>query len=476
MKKLISAATSLAMAATMLSAAVPFATGAAAARSMELKAYLNPDGTQASTTINVSDESVTVPVALFATTDADIQALNARFTVNSKDGDASKVIFEGEAPITSGMDYFTTEQTFQTSAGEISTTKLVCWNDSITVSKRGGTTISSAGTYTFFNVPAGDQYNPCTNACMSGVWIGSGYSWAGESSSDFPIIVVPVTFPKGLPAGDYTLDFVNEANDDKGNYSTMMEGAEKYSKATGGIEFAESAALTITVKNDSDEPQVTTAPPVTTEAPKSTTVPDGPKTTAAPKTTSPDAANKKTDDSITISGGEYTVDFSALSADDVDADGNASIIAAAALSASFVMAGAVNSFAEEEAPVAAEAPVVEGAEAEAPAEAPAEAEAPEEAPAVTTTAVAEPIDIATTTTTIDDAAAETTTAEAPVEAETTTTTTAAATTTTTTVAKTTKAANKNSSPKTGDAFPALPVAGMGLTAVAVAFALRKKNN
>ena len=199
MKKLISAATSLAMAATMLSAAVPFATGAAAARSMELKAYLNPDGTQASTTINVSDESVTVPVALFATTDADIQALNARFTVNSKNGDASKVIFEGEAPISSGEDYFTTEQTFQTSAGEISTKKLVCWNDSITVSKRGDTTIASAGTYTFFNVPAGDQYNPCTNACMSGVWIGSGYSWAGESSSDFPILVVPVTFPRDFP-------------------------------------------------------------------------------------------------------------------------------------------------------------------------------------------------------------------------------------------------------------------------------------
>ena len=149
-----------------------------------------------------------------------------------------------------------------------------------------------------------------------------------------------------------------------------------------------------------------------------------------------------------------------------------SIIAAAALSASFVMAGAVNSFAEEEAPVAAEAPVVEDA-------APAEAEAPEEAPAVTTVAVADPIDIATTTTTTDDVAAETTTAEAPAEAPAeaeTTTTTAAATTTTTTVAKTTKAANKNSSPKTGDAFPALPVAGMGLTAVAVAFALRKKND
>ena len=64
------------------------------------------------------------------------------------------------------------------------------------------------------------------------------------------------------------------------------------------------------------------------------------------------------------------------------------------------------------------------------------------------------------------------------EAEvTTTTTTAATTTTTTTTAKaTTKAADKNTSPKTGVAFPALPVAGMAMAAVAVAFSLRKKED
>ncbi len=211
-----------------------------------------------------------------------------------------------------------------------------------------------------------------------------------------------------------------------------------------------------------------------------------------------------------------------------------SIIAAAALSASFVMAGAVNSFAEEEAPVAAEAPVVEGvagAEAEAPAEAPTEAPAEAEEPAVTTTAVAaEAVDVTTTraaqglpasvadakvfdaitkegdnwedfevtgetydieseTWTVNvqkkdgtDARVytvkgdEVTRVEAPVEETTTTAAATTTTTTTTTAAKTTKAAYKNCSPKTGDAFPALSVAVMGLTAVAVAFALRKKND
>ncbi len=52
----------------------------------------------------------------------------------------------------------------------------------------------------------------------------------------------------------------------------------------------------------------------------------------------------------------------------------------------------------------------------------------------------------------------------------------AAAATTTKAAGTTKAANKNGSPKTGDSFPAMPVAGAALAAVAVAFALRKKED
>ena len=53
-----------------------------------------------------------------------------------------------------------------------------------------------------------------------------------------------------------------------------------------------------------------------------------------------------------------------------------------------------------------------------------------------------------------------------------TTTTAKAQVTTTAAA--TKAANKNSSPKTGVAFPVIPVAGLAVASVAVAFTLRKK--
>ncbi len=53
-------------------------------------------------------------------------------------------------------------------------------------------------------------------------------------------------------------------------------------------------------------------------------------------------------------------------------------------------------------------------------------------------------------------------------------TTAQSKATTTAVAKTT--ANKNGSPKTGVAIPAIPVAGLAIAAVAVAFTLKKKEN
>lgn len=59
-------------------------------------------------------------------------------------------------------------------------------------------------------------------------------------------------------------------------------------------------------------------------------------------------------------------------------------------------------------------------------------------------------------------------------------TTAAQTTTTaaqsTTTAPATKAADKNSSPKTGVPFPAIPAASLVIAAVAVAFTLKKKSN
>ncbi len=78
---------------------------------------------------------------------------------------------------------------------------------------------------------------------------------------------------------------------------------------------------------------------------------------------------------------------------------------------------------------------------------------------------------AETTTTATAATTTTTTTAAD-----TTTTTAAATTTTTKAAGTTTTKAGTGSPKTGVAFPAIPVAGVTVAAVAVAFAIRKKED
>ena len=83
-----------------------------------------------------------------------------------------------------------------------------------------------------------------------------------------------------------------------------------------------------------------------------------------------------------------------------------------------------------------------------------------------------------TRTDIDESAIIATTAAPSTTVQ--TTTTAAQTTTTaaqsTTTAPATKAADKNSSPKTGVPFPAIPAAGLVIAAVAVAFTLKKKSN
>ena len=234
-----------------------------------------------------------------------------------------------------------------------------------------------------------------------------------------------------------------------------------------------------------------------------------------------------------------------------------SIIATAVITGSIAMAGAMSSFATEDAvpempattnhctemeqiqteTVSIDAVQFKADEVQAPTEAPTEApaEAPTEAPVVTTTeAVA--VDVPSTTTPVnaaaeafkkqEQAAGENALASAGLDGKTyiivstewvqnaneyfwrigvreidngnapvkyfhvdeyaaynedgsfsgttAVATTAQAKATTTTAAKTT--ANKNGSPKTGVAFPVIPVAGLAVAAVAVAFTLKKKSN
>ena len=104
MKKLVSAVTSLCMAATMIGSVVPAVTSAAdAKKGFSIKAYADSDSKYASegSKVTVSKEDiaagdVTVPCAIYLSENTpDTEAFSVQLTVNSEDGDASGVKFKG---------------------------------------------------------------------------------------------------------------------------------------------------------------------------------------------------------------------------------------------------------------------------------------------------------------------------------------------------------------------------------------------
>ena len=287
MKKLISAAAALAMAASMVGSAVPFATGAAdAKKAFELRPYLNTDGSQASLEISadaISAGDVTIPIGLYLVeSENDTQGFLAQWTVNSKDGDASNkyVSFKKFVPDTV---YFDSDQTFTVADGStIETNKVIGFAGTIT-SNRQGVKFNQPNDGSSYNVE--DSYEPtnCVNAWGSVAWATSndGHSWIGAKSDDFPVTVFTATFAKGTPAGTYTIDFVDQLLDPNipGNYTCMVENDGKYTANAGNLDLK---GVTITIGGGSTTPP-TTEPPVT-----------NPPTTEPPTTTAPPATNPPT--------------------------------------------------------------------------------------------------------------------------------------------------------------------------------------
>ena len=93
MKKIFSAATSLAMAATIVGAAVPFTSGAAVeGKTLELRPFNGASATISAADIAAHD--VTIPVGLYVVEkSADSQTISAQFTIKTSDGDASGIGF-----------------------------------------------------------------------------------------------------------------------------------------------------------------------------------------------------------------------------------------------------------------------------------------------------------------------------------------------------------------------------------------------
>ena len=233
MKKLISAAASLAMAASMVSSAVPFVTGAAdSTKGFELRPYLDVNGKEVSTTVSADDisaGSVTIPVGVFLTENTpDCDSITAQFTVKSDDGDASNdyVTFKKHQ---AGDDYFKSEQSVSlANGGSGKTVSLVGFAGEIVNDEEDGDYFSPSVKGQCFAEPSSKSANT-PNAfgsfAMTAPSNGKGYKWSGAKSDDYPVYVVDVIFAKGTPAGNYSIEFCDYAPeaDFPDNYSCMCE-------------------------------------------------------------------------------------------------------------------------------------------------------------------------------------------------------------------------------------------------------------
>ena len=234
MKKFISAAATLAMAASMAVSAVPFTTGAAdASKTLEIRAFEN-----ASTTIDTTSADVTVPVGLYIVEGTnDCQTISSKFTVHSKDGDASAVKFEAVAPGKSvGAEKSVTID------GETYTTDILYNFAGEPTVARSKVKFVPTGTVVVDADETGDPAGNETNNVASLAWTtasdGTGYKWTGSKSDDYPIFVVNVTFPKGTKSGTYTIDFLDYLKDAKYPeiYSNLIEvGGTKYSSKNANL-------------------------------------------------------------------------------------------------------------------------------------------------------------------------------------------------------------------------------------------------
>jgi hypothetical protein len=283
MKKFISAASAMAMVASLVGSAIPFAAVAAeASKTVELRPYLNKDGSAASTTISAADIAagdVTIPVALYYVEKTnDTKSIRASFGISSKDGDASNdyVTFGTPQNIAykpGSSEYFTSEQKVVTPDGEFDYALIPGW-EGYMESGRSGSDFFTLGSY-LCNLDLKQNSQNFPNAWGSFVWAqpvegGGAYEWTGSASDDYPCMVFDVNFAKGTPAGTYTIDFINMVPDEKfpNVYSTMIESNEPgllYATAKDNLTCK---SLTITIEGKSSgttKPTTTTTKPDTTK-------------------------------------------------------------------------------------------------------------------------------------------------------------------------------------------------------------------
>ena len=296
MKKFISAASAVAMVASLVGSAVPFSTVAAeASKTIELRPFTAKDGSAVSTTISAADIAagdVTIPVGVyFGEKVNDTKTIRMSFGVSSKDGDASNkyVTFghDERVPYKPNDEFFSSPVTVTDKAGKTyEYSKIVGFAGTMTEG-RNGARFNASGEYVC-NLANKQNSQNWTTAWGSFVWtrpVTGGYEWTGATSDAYPCYVFDVNFAKGTPAGTYTIDFIDMVPDPAFPLinATMIEsneGGGVYRISDGNIT---AKGITFTIEGTPSATTPTTPPATTTKAPATTT--KAPATTTVPVST-----------------------------------------------------------------------------------------------------------------------------------------------------------------------------------------------
>ena len=304
MKKLISAVTSLCMAATMVSAVVPATVGAAdSTKGFSIKTYdaANPSAASGKSEVTIDKKDIpadgyVLSSALYYSeaTDNSTGSLLVGLTTDSKDIQLKLYDPAGS---------YASEKKEYTLGGVTFTTDSYISFAGYCKSARSG--YKAGGKYVLANEPS-QSAAKTDNYYIGCSWMNNGadYAWAGEASDSYPFYVFDTIIPQSIEAGTYKVMFCDYNTDTTGvndNPSPMVEaGGSRFTKKDGNLKLSE---LTINVTDGG------TTPATTTKA-------DEPKTTTTTKADEPKTTTTKADTPVEKSDVNFTF---------VDENGNSTV-------------------------------------------------------------------------------------------------------------------------------------------------------
>ena len=205
MKKLISAVTSLCMAATMVSAVVPASVGAAdASKGFAVKTFdvNKPASADAKSSITLDKQKdftangYTLPSALYFSEGTENTTTSFLVHLTTDSPDITFKVYEPDQP------YTATEKDYTLKSGTATTDCYVSFGGSY--DDFDG--YLSAGLYKF-GVDTSQTAAGTNNAFLGCSWMNMGvdYAWAGEKSDSFPAYVFDTIIPASIPVGTYKI-------------------------------------------------------------------------------------------------------------------------------------------------------------------------------------------------------------------------------------------------------------------------------